>query len=313
MNRQNAFFLMFNFLIIAVILALAPCAAAVIYDYDSLNRLKKVDYGNGIIISYTYDAAGNRLTYTATAAQTRVISLSGNMVFGNAPIGSSQASILTISNTGNSPLAVTGITYPPGFSGAWSGNIPAGFAQPVTVTFTPTIVQTYSGNITVNSNKTAGDNSIAISGVGTPLAVSTLLSDNFNASTIDPSLWNVRNSVSQTGQIIRVSTDVTDQPGQLTSNLIPISSGKTITITRKVFLHRANSYFLGRFSINITGLPLFSVRYMDYAYSSSNEIPRHGIFISRNNTGPNYVSQQADTSTGIPAIWDNVVRRENCV
>src|ERR1017187_4819084 len=34
------------------------------YTYDSLNRLTKADYGGGLEISYTYDAAGNRLTYS---------------------------------------------------------------------------------------------------------------------------------------------------------------------------------------------------------------------------------------------------------
>jgi hypothetical protein len=34
--------------------------------YDSLNRLTKADYGNGLAFNYTYDAAGNRLTFTAT-------------------------------------------------------------------------------------------------------------------------------------------------------------------------------------------------------------------------------------------------------
>jgi len=39
-------------------------AAVVQYGYDSLNRLTNVNYGNSAIISYTYDAAGNRLTYS---------------------------------------------------------------------------------------------------------------------------------------------------------------------------------------------------------------------------------------------------------
>ena len=39
-------------------------AAPVHYDYDSLNRLTNVTYANGSTISYTYDAAGNRLTYS---------------------------------------------------------------------------------------------------------------------------------------------------------------------------------------------------------------------------------------------------------
>ncbi len=41
---------------------------AVSYSYDSLNRLTNVDYGNGSAISYTYDSAGNRLTYSAVVS-----------------------------------------------------------------------------------------------------------------------------------------------------------------------------------------------------------------------------------------------------
>ena len=32
------------------------------YEYDELNRLTQVIYGNGVTVSYTYDALGNRLT-----------------------------------------------------------------------------------------------------------------------------------------------------------------------------------------------------------------------------------------------------------
>src|SRR3990170_6791398 len=41
-------------------------AATITYTYDSLNRLTRVDYGNGYTIEYTYDAAGNRLTLKAS-------------------------------------------------------------------------------------------------------------------------------------------------------------------------------------------------------------------------------------------------------
>jgi YD repeat-containing protein len=48
-----------------------PCSifgATTAYSYDGLNRLTNVDYGNGSVISYTYDAAGNRLTYSGVVA-----------------------------------------------------------------------------------------------------------------------------------------------------------------------------------------------------------------------------------------------------
>lgn len=43
-------------------------AATVEYTYDDLNRLTRVEYDNGAITEYTYDAAGNRLSKVVTAA-----------------------------------------------------------------------------------------------------------------------------------------------------------------------------------------------------------------------------------------------------
>jgi len=47
-----------------MLLILNASGAGVSYSYDSLNRLTNADYGNGFVISYSYDAAGNRLTYS---------------------------------------------------------------------------------------------------------------------------------------------------------------------------------------------------------------------------------------------------------
>lgn len=103
-----------------------------------------------------------------TGGQTAVVGLavSGNFSFGNITVGQSKTSTLTIQNSGNSPLNVSSIDYPVGFSGAWSGSVAAGATQLVNVTFQPTQAQNYSGNLTVNSNKTSGNNTLAVSGVG---------------------------------------------------------------------------------------------------------------------------------------------------
>lgn len=45
-------------------------AGSVVYQYDSLGRLAKATYSNGVVITYSYDAAGNRTSYTITGAPT---------------------------------------------------------------------------------------------------------------------------------------------------------------------------------------------------------------------------------------------------
>jgi hypothetical protein len=99
--------------------------------------------------------------------QTRIISLSGNMAFGNVPVGSSAQRTLTINNTGNSTLNVSGLSYPSCLSGNWSGAIAANSSHDVTITFSPLLQTSYGGNITVNSDMTAGTSTIPFSGAGT--------------------------------------------------------------------------------------------------------------------------------------------------
>lgn len=43
-------------------------AGSVSYTYDSLGRLSKATYVNGVVITYVYDAAGNRTSYTVAGA-----------------------------------------------------------------------------------------------------------------------------------------------------------------------------------------------------------------------------------------------------
>ena len=94
------------------------------------------------------------------------ISLTGDLAFGNQAVGYTAQRSFTILNPGNMPLTVTGITYPSGFSGNWSGTVPVGGSQSVTVTFAPAATQIYQGNITVQSNSTSGANTLACSGTG---------------------------------------------------------------------------------------------------------------------------------------------------
>lgn len=119
----------------------------------------RLDQSTQAYASSVFDGGGT--------TETRVIELSGNLAFGNLVVGQSDTRTLTINNTGNAPLTVSSISFPsPVFSGDWSGTIPAGSSQNVTITFQPTAATSYSGSLTVNSNSTGGTNTAAISGTG---------------------------------------------------------------------------------------------------------------------------------------------------
>jgi hypothetical protein len=130
-------------------------------------------YSGNIVVAS--DATSGVGTIAVSGQGMRNVVLSGNLSFGNNTVSVATQRNLTITNTGTMSLTVSGITYPSGFSGAWSGTIAAGDSQNVTVTFTPTAAQDYSGNITVNSNAAGGAVTWAVSGVGEVLLSANLV------------------------------------------------------------------------------------------------------------------------------------------
>jgi N-acetyl-anhydromuramyl-L-alanine amidase AmpD len=106
-------------------------------------------------------------TFAIAPAPSRVISLAGNLAFGNVNAGSSSTAVLQISNTGSAALTVGGIAFPAGFSGSWTGGtIAPGGTQPVTVTFSPVAAAVYGGTVTVSSDSTGGTNTVTCAGTG---------------------------------------------------------------------------------------------------------------------------------------------------
>ena len=103
----------------------------------------------------------------AVLAPTRIIGVSGDLAFGNVLLGSTSNRAMTIANSGNSALTVSGIAYPGGFAGSWSGGvIAAGRSTNVTVTFSPTAAQGYGGTVAVSSDQTGGVSALEASGAG---------------------------------------------------------------------------------------------------------------------------------------------------
>ena len=128
------------------------------------------------------------------SAQTRIISLSGDLDFGRIPLGTYSQRTLTISNLGDSVLTISNLYYPPepvsmqiNFAGNFSGPIPPGGVAFVPITFVPlgTAINggandlDFQGYLFVDSDATAGSNSILMSGVGTRSPLPPILNLNF--------------------------------------------------------------------------------------------------------------------------------------
>jgi hypothetical protein len=110
---------------------------------------------------------GSAFEFVPNIGTGKIISLLGfGLDFGDVPVNTTVNGTLRITNIGDTTLTVTSITYPSGFTGAFSGTIASGTSHDVTVTFAPIAEISYGGTITVNSDKTGGTNTITCSGNG---------------------------------------------------------------------------------------------------------------------------------------------------
>ncbi|CAN5398362.1 hypothetical protein BH10BAC2_BH10BAC2_46580 [soil metagenome] len=194
-------------------------------------------------LTITSDASNSPTTIAATGngiqqqTQTKIISLSGSLSFGNVDVSKTSSKTLTISNTGNTALNVTSISYNNSvFSGDWNGSIPAGGSQPVTITFAPLAAQTYSGTLTVNCDKTSGTNTASLDGTGTQTQQQTkIISLSGNLNFGDVVVGQTATStltISNTGNASLAINSISVPNGYtLGSYSSPISSGGSENVT----------------------------------------------------------------------------------
>ena len=102
---------------------------------------------------------------------TRIISIAGDLNFGNVALGQAKNAGFTIANVGNSLLTVTAFSGPCAttafFKFTWSsGTIAAGAAQPVIVTFTPKGPINCNGPVTIQGDQTSGGDTIVLTAAG---------------------------------------------------------------------------------------------------------------------------------------------------
>ena len=285
----------------------------IIYSYDSLNRLTNVDYGNGSVISYTYDPAGNRLTYSAVVSSDTtppVIAITSPTT--GSGYTNSTATI-NLSGTASDNVGVTLVTWQ-----NYSGGLgTATGTNSWSITGIP--LKPGENDLVLTAWDAAGNSSIAILIVtfaagtgGTGTTTSTVFTETGSGSTIDPTKWTTSGStVVESGGMMQVLTTVTDAGGLLTSLPIPINPTGDITITRNVLVHYANNNYVGDICMKFGPTPWAAVFYANATYSGTGDEPRYGTYIGRNTdipAGAHFncieIGHNADTSAAFPVLWD---------
>lgn len=114
------------------------------------------------------DSSPTSPTPQQPSTPTRIIGLSGNLAYGDVAVGSTKDATLTITNTGNAALNITGLqvstAFSPNVTANWgSGSIAPGATQNVLLRVAPSAAGNFSGTVTVNGDQTSGTNTIAIS------------------------------------------------------------------------------------------------------------------------------------------------------
>jgi hypothetical protein len=107
------------------------------------------------------------LALPAVTDPTRILNLSGNLDFGEVTVNGYGLRTLTISNGGNSPLHISGLSHSNGkFAGSFVGTIPVGVSRNITLAFQPTVTGVLGGTLVVNSDATSGQATVVETGRG---------------------------------------------------------------------------------------------------------------------------------------------------
>jgi hypothetical protein len=138
------------------------------------------------------------LSATGVAASYTISVNPGSLSFGSVTDGSSAAQGFTVTNTGNSNLAISGMTAAgTGYSivsGAGAVTLSPNQSTSVSVQFAPSAAGTATGSVHILSNATTSASSVALSGTGVAPVVPHAVALNWGASSSSVSGYNVYRS-----------------------------------------------------------------------------------------------------------------------
>jgi len=210
-------------------------------------------YNGTITVNSNADNGSGTINCSGTGylASSSVISLSGNLSYGNVEVGTTATRILTISNTGTADFNVSSITNPSGFSSTYSGTVTAGNSKDVTVTFAPTTEQSYNGMIIVNSNADNGSETINCSGTGYTASSSAIsLSGNLSFGDVEVGSSLTRTlTISNTGTADFNVSSITNPSGFSSTYGGTVTAGNSKDVT-VIFAPTTEQSYNGTITVN---------------------------------------------------------------
>ena len=174
------------------------------------------------------------ITMSVTSSSSPTLSASSSSLsFGNEAVGStSAAQSVTVSNTGGAAASISSITVPSGYAqtDTCGSSLAAGSSCTVSVTFTPSAAQSYTGNLTVNSNATNTPLNVALSGAGLSSSTNLAPQGSMTASS-SASGYPASNTNDGNTSTYWESLDGAAYPQTLTANLGKAYSLGSVTLT----------------------------------------------------------------------------------
>ena len=157
-------------------------------------------------MSITSNATDRSLTLTINGsgiAATRILTATPtNLNFGNESVGSANTLSVSLKNTGNSKITISGVTTPTdvvvggGISGA---TLAPGQTATLNVSFAPKQAETVSGSVKISSNATGSPTTVGVTGRGVSSTGHSVLLDWLASTSSNISGYNVYRATGTTG------------------------------------------------------------------------------------------------------------------
>jgi hypothetical protein len=208
---------------------------------------------NGAVVILD-DAAGSphAINLSGTGFGQAVSLAPTSLTFQSQPVGTpSSAQTITLTNSGNAPLAITGVQATGDY--AQTNNCPASLAGAagctITITFTPTVAGFRAGTLTLIDNAAGSPQSVTLSGTGSDFSLGSSPSGRTVKAgssaaytlTISPLGGSFASTVGLTCSGLPMKTSCSFSPGTLTPGANSASSTLSISTTGSTAQAAANS------------------------------------------------------------------------